>query len=99
MQTSVMVDLRRWLTNHQAQLSHAGVTGTFSESDRQRSKPSQMIRLETEDAMADTLVWEGGECEVLYGRDPNKVTVEQRRVGSREDLDAVMAEVLAHLRG
>ena len=92
-----MVDLRQWLKDHQGQLALAGVSGRFAESDSNRAKTSQVLRLDSAGGAANAIVWESGECEILYGSDSDRVTVEQRRVTTPEDLDAVMAELLAHL--
>ena len=94
------VDVERWVEEHQRTLASSGVTAMAVPRDPahdDRPKSGQSIRLSRQGEMAEVIIWDSGECEVLRGSDPRAVTVAQRAIVSQQDLDLTMNELLQRL--
>jgi hypothetical protein len=98
--TGHIVDVQRWMHEHQGGLHHAGVDvkAVPTNTDHAgQAKTAQALQLSRNGLLAEVIVWTSGECEVLYGDDPRAVSVEQHAIRSQEDLEALMSDLLARL--
>jgi hypothetical protein len=94
------VDVQRWMNEYQDSLRQAGVDVKAVPTDPEhadRAKTAQALQLGRKGLLAEVIIWTSGECEVLYGDDPQANSVEQRSIRSQEDLEALMSELLARL--
>ena len=95
-----IVDVQRWMNEHQDSLDQAGVEAKAVPTNSEhadRGKTAQALQLGRKGLLAEVIVWMSGECDVLYGHDPRAVSVEHPSIRSQEDLEALMSELLARL--
>ena len=92
------VDVQRWVSDHGATLAGSAIQARavpLNPAHAEHTKASQAIQLERKGYMGEVIIWSSGECELLYGGRVSEVKVQQRRVRSQRDLDAVMSEMLS----
>jgi hypothetical protein len=87
--------LRDWYSAHVDEMAERGIILTFGRSDDERPKQAAWLGVERGERLAEIIIWDSGEAELVIGEEGNPEASEHHEINDADEIGGLATRLIA----